>query len=117
MLRVLRFDPQQATSITQFDSVAASAVHLGAGHGEAHVYAVHLAAGGEIGFHPAGYGQLFILVEGEGWVATPDDRVDVVAGEAVRIEKGTMHAKGTASGLVAVMVQIRDLENPDSATP
>ncbi len=109
MLRVLRFGPRHASPIEQFDAVAASAVHLGEGSGEAHAYAIHIEAGGEIGFHTAGYGQLFIVIEGDGWVATPDASVELAAGEAVQIEKGTMHAKGSASGLVAIMVQIRNL--------
>ena len=109
MLRVLRFDASGAVPITQFDSVASSAIQLGHGDGECHTYAVRLEPGGEIGFHPAGFGQLFIVVEGRGWVATKETRVDVVAGEAVSIDQGTIHAKGSTDGLVAIMVQMRNL--------
>ncbi|MGH1488705.1 MAG: cupin domain-containing protein [Acidimicrobiales bacterium] len=110
MLKLIRFDASQAIPIDGFDSVGSSAVHLGSGSGESHSYAVHIGPGGEIGFHEAGFGQLFIVSEGEGWVATPDERTEVARGEAVLIERGTIHAKGSANGLLAIMVQIGDMQ-------
>ena len=107
---MLGFGVDDATTITGFDAVSASAVHLGWGSGESHAYAVHLGPGGEIGLHEAGFGQLFVVVDGTGWVATQDDRVDVTAGQAVMIDRGTVHAKGSVDGLVAIMIQILDLE-------
>lgn len=109
MLRVLGFDELEAAPIERFQSIAASAVHLGRGSGEANAYAVHLRPGGLIGDHEARFGQLFIVIDGEGWVSDEDGRCAVVKGEAVFIPRGTIHAKGTDSGLTAIMVQMFDM--------
>jgi len=74
------------------------------------VYAVHFAPGGHIGQHPAGFGQLFCAVLGAGWVAGADGvRHEVRAGQAAVIARGEVHAKGSDTGLTALMVQIADL--------
>jgi len=71
---------------------------------------VHVAAGGEIGPHRAGFGQLFCVVAGAGWVAGADGvRHAVRAGQAAVIAHGEVHAKGSATGLSAVMIQLTDV--------
>ena len=71
-MRLIDFRARRAAPIAEYDSVGAAAVPLGDGAGEAHAYAVHLAPGGAIGPHPAGFDQLFLVVEGSGWVAGAD---------------------------------------------
>ena len=109
-MHIVDFAPDCAAPITEYHSRAASAQALGDGHGEAHVYAVHFAPGGHIGQHPAGFGQLFCAVLGAGWVAGADGvRHEVRAGQAAVIARGEVHAKGSDTGLTALMVQIADL--------
>lgn len=109
-MHVIDFAPDRATPITEYGSRAASAQPLGDGRGEAHVYAVHIAAGGEIGLHPAGFGQLFCVIAGAGWVAGADGiRHEIHEGQAAVIARGEKHAKGSATGLSAVMIQIAEL--------
>ena len=101
---------EHAVPITEFHSRAAHAQPLGDGHGEAHVYAVHLAAGGHISPHPAGFGQLFCAMAGVGWVAGADGvRHELRTGQAAIIARGELHAKGSETGLTALLVQIADL--------
>jgi quercetin dioxygenase-like cupin family protein len=107
---IVDFAPERAVPVTEYRSRAARAQPLGDGHGEAHVYAVHFAAGGHIGQHPAGFGQLFCAVLGTGWVAGADGvRHEFRAGQAAVIARGEVHAKGSDTGLTALMVQIADL--------
>jgi quercetin dioxygenase-like cupin family protein len=109
-MRIIDFAPEHAAPVTAYGSRAASAQTLGAGHGEAYVYVVHIGAGGEIGPHPAGFGQLFLVVAGEGWVAGGDGvRRPVRAGQGAAIERGEVHAKGSLTGLSAVMIQLAEL--------
>jgi quercetin dioxygenase-like cupin family protein len=109
-MHVIDFSRAHAAPISAYDSRQASAQPLADGTGEAHVYAVHFAAGGEIGPHPAGFGQLFLVVDGEAWVAGADGvRHRVRAGQGAVIARGEMHAKGSAPGCSAVMIQIEDL--------
>ncbi|MGY1701767.1 cupin domain-containing protein [Geodermatophilus sp. SYSU D00766] len=69
---------------------------------------VRLAPGGSIGRHPTRLWQLFLVVEGGGWVSGADGaRRAVGAGEAALWEPGEEHASGTDDGLLAVVVQCR----------
>ena len=52
-------------------------------------------AGGEIGEHETGFGQLFVVVDGAGWVVSGSDRHEVGIGDAVFLPRGVMHAKGS----------------------
>ena len=109
-MHVIDFNAERSAPITEYDSHGASAQPLADGAGEAHVYAVHLAPGGEIGPHPAGFGQLFLVVAGEGWVAGADGmRCCVRAGQGAVIARGEVHAKGSEAGCSALMIQLAEL--------
>ena len=114
-MRVIDFGSGRAVSIAEFGSRRASAQPLGHGAGETHVYAVHIDAGGEIGPHPAGYGQLFLVIAGAGWVAGGDGvRVPVGTNQGAVIGRGELHAKGSESGLTAIMIQVAELAAAES---
>ena len=116
-MRIVDFSASHAQPIETYESVAASAVRLGDGEGEAHVYGVHVEAGGRIGEHPIGFGQLFLVVTGSGWVSGADGRrVAVAAGQGAYFEKGERHAKGSETGMTAVMVQVSRVQHPNKET-
>jgi quercetin dioxygenase-like cupin family protein len=109
-MELISFGDDPGEVITQFSSHGATSVDLGHGDGEAHVYVVHLEAGGEIGPHHTGFGQLFVVVRGRGWVREADGpRVEIDAGQAAYFERGIVHSKGSDDGLTALMVQVHDL--------
>jgi quercetin dioxygenase-like cupin family protein len=90
----------------------ASSQEIAEGEGEAHAYVLYFEPGGEIGSHEAGFGQLFLALSGEGWVAGGDGiRQALTTGEAAFIARGEIHSKGSETGLTALMVQVRDF-NP-----
>jgi quercetin dioxygenase-like cupin family protein len=73
---------------------------------QAHVALAILAPGGLIGRHAAEVPQLFVVVEGSGWVAGGDEeRVEVAAGDGVLWDAGEEHEAGTDDGLVALLVE------------
>jgi quercetin dioxygenase-like cupin family protein len=110
-LRILEFGRDRAVPIEVYASRAAASVPLGSGRGEARVYALHFEPGGSIGRHRAGFGQLFVVVSGSGWVEGDDGtRKELAPGQAAWFARGEMHAKGSESGLMALMVQVDDLE-------
>jgi quercetin dioxygenase-like cupin family protein len=109
-MRIVDFSPAQNQPITLYDSVRAYSVALGDGQGEGHVYCVRFDAGGSIGEHVAGFGQLFLVVEGAGWAAGEDGvRVPLRAGQGAYFHRGERHAKGSDTGMTAIMVQVSDL--------
>ena len=88
MLRVARVKLEAAgiaSSLRQGDMYA---LPLGEGRGEAHVYCVRIEPGGAIGPHEAGYGQLFLVVAGSGWVSGNDGvRRPIAAGQGAWVER------------------------------
>lgn len=105
-IRLVDFTAQSARSIEQFASTGASSVVLVHGNGESHAYAIHFVPGGTIGPHPAGFDQLFLVVEGVGWVAGADGvRISVGRHCGAFVPKGEVHSKGSETGMLALMIQ------------
>ncbi|MBC8076153.1 MAG: hypothetical protein H7Y32_08790 [Chloroflexales bacterium] len=109
-MRVFNFGPDQAQPIAPFGSVGAASVHLGDGAGEAHAYCLYFAAGGVIGPHVAGFGQLFLVVAGEAWAAGVDgQRATLGVGQGACFERGELHSKGSERGATVIMLQMKEL--------
>ena len=109
-MRIIDFGPKQSSPILDYGSRLAGAQRLADGTGEAHVYVVHLAAGGEIGTHLAGFEQLFLVVSGLAWVAGADGvKLRVQVGQGAVIARGERHAKGSEAGCTAIMIQLAEL--------
>ena len=67
---------------------------------------MRLEAGGVIAEHPATYNQLFLIVEGAGWVCSDaGPRVEVRTGQAAFWRAGERHESGTETGMVALVVE------------
>lgn len=117
-IRIVDFSAAAAERILAYSSVAASAVSLGHGDRRSHVYAIHVEAGGEIGRHPAGFDQLFLVVRGSGWVAGSDGvRHPLAELQGAFIPTGEQHAKGSETGMVAIMVQSGSFDREPAAMP
>jgi len=104
-METLWFDAGHTHPIHEFESQGAFAVTLAEGAGRARVSVVRIEPGGVIGSHPAGVDQVFAVVEGSGWIAIEGERHELVEGRAGVIPRGSMHSKGSETGLTAVMVQ------------
>jgi hypothetical protein len=115
-MRVVEFASDRAEPISLFESVASSAVAIGHGSGEVHVYAVHFGENSSIGTHPTGFSQLFLVVHGAGWAAGADGhRVNLRVGQGAYFERGEMHSKGSDAGMIALIVQATHIDpTPES---
>jgi quercetin dioxygenase-like cupin family protein len=114
-MRVIDFSRNTAEPIKLFESVAASSVCIGDGHGDAHVYCIYIEPGGSIGEHPTGFCQLFLIIQGSGWVTGADgSRVSLTTGQGVIFENGERHSKGSENGMTALMVQVSELKAAES---
>lgn len=92
-----------------FNSVGVTARHLAADDTIA-VTVLHVAAGGEIGQHPATADQLFMVTAGHGSVRDGDgDWVPVRAGQAVVWRAGADHTTRAVEDLTAVVVEMVNL--------
>lgn len=96
--------------ITLYQSHGAHALALADGRGEGHVYSLRFAPDGVIGPHEATFGQLFLVVAGSGWVSGGDGVArSLGVGQGALIGRGEVHAKGSDTGMSAIMVQLTDL--------
>ena len=105
-MKIFRFDPEVGKEIEQFGSVKAiisKVVHL---DDEAVVNCVYIRPNGKIGYHQAASQQLFLLVEGQGWIRSEsDEKHTVQGGQAVFWEEGEWHESGTETGMTAVIIE------------
>ena len=113
-MQIIEFSRSRARPIELFGSISASSVRLADGSGEVHVYCVYFGPGGSIGEHPTGFGQLFLVMDGSGWVTGADgSRVTLSAGQGAFFENGERHSKGSDHGMTALMVQVSTLQPPE----
>jgi hypothetical protein len=79
--------------------------------GSSRVVCFHLAAGEIVGEHEAAVGQLFCVVQGEGWASGHDAaRQPLRSMEAASWAPGERHAAGTESGMVAFVIEAGGVE-------
>jgi len=70
-----------------------------------------LDAGGVVGYHQATVEQLYIVVQGEGWVTGTDrERISIKSGEGVIWDKGEWHESGSESGMLALVVESETID-------
>lgn len=113
-MKILRFEHSKGERIGPRPFVAkdVSEVRVGKGGGDARVYLLYFEPGGLIDPHEAGFGQLLFALSGSGWVASGahGERQPPAQGEAAFVARGEVHAKGSDGGLIALMIQVRDLQ-------
>ena len=108
---ILSVDELSLAPIADYASHGAASIEWAHGAGPVHVHTIRFAPGGAIGPHPTGSGQLFVPLAGEGWVSGPGgERQPLQVGQVAIFACGELHAKGSDTGLVALMVQVADLE-------
>ena len=71
----------------------------------------HIGKGGFVPKHPAIGPQLFVVVEGRGWVSGDGGkRVPILAGQAAYWEPGELHESGTDDGMRAIVVECPEFD-------
>ena len=116
-MEIFRFDRREKL-IQSYESKGLLATRIAAGHGQISLTCLTIEPGGVIGTHPATGSQLFLVINGEGWVAGPDGRpIDIRTGWAVRWDAGEEHTSGTQTGLTALAVEGAPLDLFAPETP
>lgn len=110
-MRIYRFDTEVGKEIDRFGSVKAVILKVVNLNDEAIVNCVYIRPNGKIGYHQAISQQLFLLVEGEGWVRSESQKELVVReGHAVLWEKDKWHESGNEKGMTAVIIESADIQ-------
>lgn len=86
---------------------------------EAVINCAYLEPNGVIGFHKATIPQLFLVVQGEGWVRgeAPESRRPIKAGEAAFWDEGEWHESGTETGMVVILIEGEDIDPTKTMPP
>jgi mannose-6-phosphate isomerase-like protein (cupin superfamily) len=109
-MEIVDFAIQDWLRVEEYDVVGtAEAASIASGSGEAYVRVLRLGAGSRVPPHETGFGQLFVPIDGRGWVSQGSDQVDIGVGQAAYFPRGVIHAKGSEIGMVALMIQVGDL--------
>ena len=105
-MKIFRFDSGVGGSVDLYNSsgfIISKVVHL---IEEAVINCAYLGAYGVIGYHQAILPQLFLVVQGEGWVhGEESDRTRIRAYQAAYWEKGEWHESGTETGMTAIIIE------------
>ena len=118
-MKVYQVYPEaNSQAITRFGSENVALARLLHLQSEAFVHAIVFSPGGRLGYHPATSSQLFLVVQGEGWVRGQPEQVRPIrAGQAVFWEKGEGHASGTQGGMVAIVIESDRMEPGEFLSP
>jgi quercetin dioxygenase-like cupin family protein len=111
-VRILDLRTPAGRAVTAYGSVGLTAEHLLRGATTA-VTVLRVAAGGEIGSHPASGDQFFFVVSGRGSVRSGDGPWEPVEpGQAALWHDGEVHATRAAEELTALVVEAHGLITP-----
>jgi quercetin dioxygenase-like cupin family protein len=106
IMKIFRFDSQVGRQIEQFGSVNVILSSVARLTADAQVSCMYIGPGGTIGYHPAATPQLFLVVQGEGWVrGETAEQVPIHSEEATFWEAGEGHACGSATGMTAIVIE------------
>ena len=71
----------------------------------------YLNSGGVIGYHQTVGPQLFLVVQGEGWVrGESPERYSIQAGRAAYWEAGEWHEAQTEAGMIAILIECENID-------
>lgn len=117
-MRIFRFDPRTSgREISAYGSSGVLFSGLARSEGEARLSCLRLRPGGALGRHPAPIPQLFVVVEGDGWVSTDADEVRVKAGQAVLWEIEEQHeSRAGPQGMTVLVLEGEDVREDAPAT-
>jgi quercetin dioxygenase-like cupin family protein len=110
-VKFFRFDKEIGFQIKRYDSQTAHFIKVLRSKQETSVGFIHIDAGGVVGYHQASVQQLFIIVQGEGWVTGTDrEKMEIKSGEGVMWEGGEWHESGSESGMLALVIESESID-------
>ncbi len=105
-MKIFRFDRDIGRSIDRYNSVGLTLTRMAHLLDEAVIQCAYLEPGGLIGYHQATVPQLFVVVQGEGWVrGEAPERTAIRSGQGAYWEEGEWHELGTETGMTAIIIE------------
>ena len=117
-MKTFRFDHQVGRGIEQFGSANVTLSGIARITAEAQVSCMYIGPGGTVGYHPAASPQLFLVVQGEGWVrGEAEEQVPIHSGQAAFWEAGEGHASGSTAGMTAIVIESESINPVERPSP
>lgn len=108
-MKIFLFDGRIGREITAHGSERVQFSRIARLSHPAQISFMQIGPKGVIGYHQATVSQLFMVVEGQGWVrGHTDERIPISRGQAAFWEAGEWHETGTDFGLSAIVLEIED---------
>ncbi len=105
-MQIYRFDRETASVIETDDSQNIAFTRIANEIVNAHIGMMYIRPGGPVGYHQAASQQLFMVVQGSGWVIVTDRRrIDIKTGQAVLWQDGEWHESGSNVGMNVVIIE------------
>ena len=110
-MRLITINPANGKQIREYESqdvVIQRLAHLNQG---AHLQWISIQPGGKIGRHPTASDQLFLVVQGEGWVEGNDQQPErIFSGQVAFWHAGELHQAHSEFGMDVIVVESPALE-------
>jgi len=111
-MKLFRFDPEVGKPIDAYGSLGFVISRLVRVFDETDIKCAYLDSNAVIGYHQTTKDQLFVVVQGDGWVRgdTLESRCAIKAGQAAFWEEGEWHESGTETGMVVILIEGDDID-------
>ncbi|AJY76198.1 hypothetical protein [Paenibacillus beijingensis] len=110
-MRIFQFDKETGKSITDYGSKNSFFSRIIKHNKPIHIGCIFVGQDGVVGLHEATIKQLFLIVNGEGWVKGKEGiQYNIKSGFAALWELGEVHESGSELGMTAIVIESDDLE-------
>ncbi len=105
-MKIFRFDRETGRSIDRYNNWGITLTRVAHLLEETMIQYAYLEPNELIGYHQATAPQLFLVVQGEGWVrGQAPERTRIQAGQGAYWEEGNGHEAGTETGMTAIIIE------------
>lgn len=110
-MKIYRFDSNVGRKVGRYGSKAVVISNIIRLKKDTAVSCMFIDRDGLVGYHQAMAPQLFLVVNGEGWVRGPSDaRIPIRAGNAAYWEKDEWHESGSSNGMTVMIIEGDELK-------
>ena len=112
-MKIYKFTKDGANAIHNYNSLHSFYTKIMTTVEPTNIGFIYIEAGGFVGLHEAPVPQLFIVIEGEGWVCGENrEKLVVKQGDGVFWQVGQAHESGSDKGLTALVIQSKQIDLP-----
>lgn len=105
-MKLYRFDVEVGENIDLYGSSGFVISRIARIVEDAVVHCAYLGVNGVVGYHQATLPQLFLVVQGQGWVrGEAPDRTPIKAGQVAYWGKDEWHEAGTETGMEVILIE------------